>query len=782
MCFFGRTTAGRCLFWELPWKFPLTPTEPTHDAVRRDGIKLARQAYINMIRNALIVIAISAVPIFVSAQNAPTQGDANPFGFLQGLFSPKPTELTKLIDENKLFEADNLVAKEWQFFWVENKKDQTVLLKRLASGFNSTWDVEFDSSIGSLSKITEFSQERWAEHKKAIAVADGLSQEYVKLKIFSEPDFRSPKLAQMTDALNMAKSSLVSLAPSAFESFDHASQDNFFSVYPNQLPDSFLSDNAAALQGFIKTQSPAQIVLLKSKYGEKIPSDGKFSESLSDRFFEVSLPVSSTPPPIGQVLAAIKNARAAGFPVKNLPGAKIAFVEVTSKTLLSEGQIEFPTQIAMDLPFEPVKTDVDSILDTTSKVGANIIVVLDVATSKVSRRILAKNDISSRFVSGSRNDPNPEYEVARGRLFQAQSGLANARNQSSGGGLAGAIISGIAMGLWSTRVTEAQNAFAGTPSTIKIDEFQPYKYSSSDVAVTRNLTANYYVIDKTTNRYFKGVFDIAENKSFKITYNLHDRDPERGKILSQFAKEADIADYEQSPVSLKVSMIIDDYLKNEANSKSLQSVVALRADMLADKNKALTAYKSNQYNAKPINDARFDSVVVMNNPKGAMGTGFFVAPDLILTNYHVIEGAQFLEMKLYNGLETFGKVVKTDVRLDLALVRVQTRGTPVNFFQGNTLDLGATVDAIGHPKGLTFTITRGIVSAVRKRPSVFGVGGKDVLFVQTDTAINPGNSGGPLFIGDKVVGVNNNKIVAGSEGLGFSVHYSEVKEFLKESF
>ena len=360
--------------------------------------------------------------------------------------------------------------------------------------------------------------------------------------------------------------------------------------------------------------------------------------------------------------------------------------------------------------------------------------------------------------------------------------MAGARGQYNNAGLIGAVLQAVIIAEWTSRVNVAQSAFSRTPSTVKIDEFQPYKYSSSDVAVSRNLTANYYVIDKTTNRYYKGIFDIAESKSFKITYNLHDRDPEKGTILSKFAKESDIADYEKSPVSLQVSMLIDDYLKNEGSSKSLQSIVALREEMLTDKNKALTAYKSNQYNAKPTNDARFDSVVVMNNPKGALGTGFFVAPDLVLTNYHVVEGAQFLEMKLYNGLETFGKVVKTDVRLDLALVKVQTRGTPVSFFKGNTLDLGATVDAIGHPKGLTFTITRGIVSAVRKRPSVFGVGGKDVLFVQTDTAINPGNSGGPLFLGEKVVGVNNNKIVAGSEGLGFSVHYSEVQEFLKESF
>lgn len=183
-----------------------------------------------------------------------------------------------------------------------------------------------------------------------------------------------------------------------------------------------------------------------------------------------------------------------------------------------------------------------------------------------------------------------------------------------------------------------------------------------------------------------------------------------------------------------------------------------------------------------VNDPRFDSVVVILNPKGALGTGFFVTPDLVMTNYHVVEGVKFVEMKLYNGTETFGKVVKSDVRLDLALVKVQTRGTPVKFFEGNTLDLGSTVEAIGHPKGLTLTITRGVVSAVRKKKSVFAVGGKDVMFVQTDAAINPGNSGGPLFLNEKVIAVNNNKLAGGSEGLGFSIHYSEVAEFMKESF
>ena len=154
--------------------------------------------------------------------------------------------------------------------------------------------------------------------------------------------------------------------------------------------------------------------------------------------------------------------------------------------------------------------------------------------------------------------------------------------------------------------------------------------------------------------------------------------------------------------------------------------------------------------------------------------------DLILTNEHVVEKGAFVELKRYDGVETFGKVIATDPRRDLALVRIQARGNPVRFFSGQTLPLGKTVTAIGHPKGLEFSVTKGIISAVRPMQSVRMPGADRVLFVQTDTAINPGNSGGPLFLKGKVVGVNTWKLARTEiEGLNFSIHYSEVIAFLK---
>ncbi len=123
------------------------------------------------------------------------------------------------------------------------------------------------------------------------------------------------------------------------------------------------------------------------------------------------------------------------------------------------------------------------------------------------------------------------------------------------------------------------------------------------------------------------------------------------------------------------------------------------------------------------------------------------------------------------------------MRLDLALIKVQSRGKPVRFFTSNTIDLGKTVEVIGHPERLEFSITRGVISAIRNHASINlpkGSGDK-VLYIQTDAPINHGNSGGPLFLGDYVIGVNTwGKSRTIAEGLNFSVHYSEVLNFLKE--
>jgi serine protease Do len=137
---------------------------------------------------------------------------------------------------------------------------------------------------------------------------------------------------------------------------------------------------------------------------------------------------------------------------------------------------------------------------------------------------------------------------------------------------------------------------------------------------------------------------------------------------------------------------------------------------------------------------------------------------------------------MHGGEETFGKVMKYDARLDLALVKVQRRGKPAEFHNESVLNVGSTVEAIGHPKGLEFSITHGVISAVRKQPSLIVPGTGEILTIQTDTTLNVGNSGGPLFMGHKVIGVVSYDLKSPTlEGLNFAIHYTEANRFLAEN-
>lgn len=146
-------------------------------------------------------------------------------------------------------------------------------------------------------------------------------------------------------------------------------------------------------------------------------------------------------------------------------------------------------------------------------------------------------------------------------------------------------------------------------------------------------------------------------------------------------------------------------------------------------------------------------------PQSGLGSGVIISTDgYIVTNNHVIDGADELEVTL-NDKRTFnGRIVGTDPTTDLALVKIEAEGLPVvQFGNSDDLKIGEWVLAVGNPFGLTSTVTAGIVSAKARRIS--GNMAKSQLdiesFIQTDAAVNPGNSGGALVnTAGELIGIN----------------------------
>ena len=151
----------------------------------------------------------------------------------------------------------------------------------------------------------------------------------------------------------------------------------------------------------------------------------------------------------------------------------------------------------------------------------------------------------------------------------------------------------------------------------------------------------------------------------------------------------------------------------------------------------------------------------------SLGSGFIISSDgYIVTNNHVVAEADEIKVKLYDDKEYDAKVVGTDPKTDLALIKVDAKGLAyLELGDSDSLEVGSWVVAIGSPFGLEQTVTAGIVSA---KGRIIGSGPYDD-FIQTDASINPGNSGGPLLnLAGEVVGINT-AIVASGQGIGFAI-------------
>jgi serine protease Do len=179
--------------------------------------------------------------------------------------------------------------------------------------------------------------------------------------------------------------------------------------------------------------------------------------------------------------------------------------------------------------------------------------------------------------------------------------------------------------------------------------------------------------------------------------------------------------------------------------------------------------------------------VPQSQPQTSLGSGFILGKDgFVLTNNHVIEGADEVMVTLYNQKSYKTKLIGRDEKLDLALLRIRDPSggvpgdlAPTTWGDSTKVRIAETIFAVGNPFGLRHTVTAGIISAKNR---TIGIGPLD-NFLQTDASINPGNSGGPLFnLKGEVIGVNTVIFsrTGQNAGLGFAIPANEAKAVLDD--
>jgi serine protease Do len=247
-----------------------------------------------------------------------------------------------------------------------------------------------------------------------------------------------------------------------------------------------------------------------------------------------------------------------------------------------------------------------------------------------------------------------------------------------------------------------------------------------------------------------------------------------------------------------VNLLLPDSLALSSKSQPLTSNIFVEIAKkqnpavvnVSIKSKAQPAQRNFQAppNSDPFKDF-YDKFFGEQNqkPRRGMGSGFIIDKEgFILTNYHVIEGADQIIVLLEDDKEYTAKLIGSDSKTDIALIQIQkepgddTTFPALKMGDSKGLEVGEWVVAIGNPFGLSHTVTVGVVSALRRS---IGAGPYDE-FIQTDASINPGNSGGPLInLNGEVIGINTAIIsgnTGGNVGIGFAIPINIAKGILHD--
>jgi serine protease Do len=209
-------------------------------------------------------------------------------------------------------------------------------------------------------------------------------------------------------------------------------------------------------------------------------------------------------------------------------------------------------------------------------------------------------------------------------------------------------------------------------------------------------------------------------------------------------------------------------------------VVALAAPGHAQYSRKTPIVEAVQKTRRAVVTVRAEKPSAFGRPRESAGTGVIVDErGYIVTNCHIVDDAQRITVRLFDGTEITGRVLAADGDTDLAFLKINSRNELQALAIGPAQDLmvGETVIAVGHPFGYSNSVSTGIVSALGRHVTMPS---GQVLhdLIQTDTSINPGNSGGPLLnINGELIGINV-ALREGAQGIAFAVNADTLKEVL----
>ena len=419
------------------------------------------------------------------------------------------------------------------------------------------------------------------------------------------------------------------------------------------------------------------------------------------------------------------------------------------------------------------------------------ILLIDTIDKEVNREVTKVEDVNSSYRSGYREVYNPKYDQAIIRVQNARNKLnsaqANSQRYPVRCGQTGSTPQGVsclmaqtAVIMAQTRYNEAVASLSSTSRMIKEPVMESYTFSKIYIDATKKSTTRFNLIVSKDRRFQEKIVSITDNKKFIILdKELPSTDKNRSSHIKGASTERDIEAWLDEQLLPEYDSLSELILIITSDGNIKKYDVGMIQLTTNQKKKEPKFSKSKKVNEDvPIYDYE-ESVVIIEDLQGGLGTGFYIRDVLIITNQHVVGNKKYMTIKNKEGESFIGQVLKTDLGSDLAILTTTQSGEPLELKSGCSVKKGEVVTTIGHPNGYEYSLTKGIISSVRTMDNPFIPGAGKIKYIQIDAPINPGNSGGPLIDSNGyVIGVNT--WGARGDNLGFSIHCSEVEEFLKK--
>lgn len=557
-------------------------------------------------------------------------------------------------------------------------------------------------------------------------------------------------------------------AANAFEQFDHFSGVDFLSQYP--VPELSKQVLAACYKkcypSWEKRKSDDLELLLGTKWLSLLDDERQQFAGLYSRlrFTEAKSTIDTGFRTILETNSVLGKHNLA---LPKVDGMRAGFISILDSA-------EF--QINLEVP-ELFIVEESKSINPLELENYDLVIVL-VGNGKLEVKNANEVEVKSNYVTGHQMVPNPNYEVARLNMLQAQinyNRVANSNqiNSYSYDNAASAIIGGIAGGLAAGNAqSEYQRAtaiFQNTPPLVQQPIFQPYTFKVAELNLSKSIAGELFLFEPKNRRYMR--CPLAENKEqlFTVSLGVNQSDVNLNVINEKTQSYDAITTW----TSQELNLDLGEILRKVPSVHDIQTLKSMKDVWVSNIQKTVNDTGTSVSQVSVGKGNNLASVVVVEAGESS-GAGFFVTPELICTNSHCVAGAGVISLTYSDGRKAAATVVASDPGIDIAILRSNIKGVPLTLFDGEIPSLGTEVQAIGHPKGLNFSVTRGVISAARRLG--------DLTIIQTDAPINPGNSGGPLIYENKALGMNTMKLSQpGIEGIGFAIYSSSIREYLKRS-